>query len=375
MDHLKMPPAWAEIKITGPGDVAIARQLVTEAAERLFCQGRRAKEAVLVASELAQNHLEHHTRNGIIRISGLVLNDTPQLTIASLDEGPGIPDVKEAMKDGFSTSSGLGIGLGTVRRLSDRFHICSMRIGTSPCPDLGADVPFSTVAVAVLLDHEAKTCRDACLLNEETGDFLTSQTDGPDISAMIRPYSGEIYSGDAFYCQDDGRFCRMTLIDATGHGISAAKAAQGVINTLAGLPLYMEPDKVLDAAGEALAGSDGASVHVLVLDRSLSKVLAAGVGNVNCTLYLDGKRRGLVPWPGVLGNGRLVNKGSEIYNFDLDVLCFMYSDGVKPVPDIPSDVVLKPMAADIWAQFFFNPEPSMEDDASLTVWKWRRTKT
>jgi anti-sigma regulatory factor (Ser/Thr protein kinase) len=375
MDHLKTPPVWAEIRITGPGDVAIARQLAAQAAKRLFYSKARSKEAVLVASELAQNHIEHHTRNGLIRISGLILNDTPRLTIASLDEGPGIQDLKEAMKDGFSTSGGLGIGLGTVRRLSDSFHICSTRLGASPCPDIGVNAPFDTVAVSALLDHEAMTCNGVCALNENYDGMPAPPVDKqPDISALIRPYPGETYSGDAFYCRDDGRFCLMALIDATGHGRSAAEAAQRSIDAMAGLPPDADPDKVLDAADKALIGSDGASIHVLVLDRSLLKIKAAGVGNVNCILYLDGERRWPPLQPGVVGNSHLARKGSEVYDFGSDVLCFMYSDGVKPIPDIPSDVALKPVAADIWAQFFFNPEPSMEDDASLVTWKWRITK-
>ncbi|MGQ9811890.1 MAG: ATP-binding protein [Dissulfurimicrobium sp.] len=360
MDHLKTPPVWAEIRITEPGDVAIARQLAAQAAKRLFYSKARSKDAMLVASELAQNHIEHHTRNGLIRINGLILNDAPRLTIASLDEGPGIQDLEEAMKDGFSTSGGLGIGLGTVRRLSDSFHICSTKLGASPCPDIGTNTSFDTVAVSTLLDHG--------------GIHAPPLDKQPDISALIRPYPGETYSGDTFYCRDDGRFCLMALIDATGHGRSAAETAQRSIEAIAGLPPGADPDKVLDAVDKALFGSDGASVHVLVLDRSLLKIKTAGVGNVNCILYLDGERRWPPLQPGVVGNSRLTHKGFDIYEFGSDVLCFMYSDGIKPIPDIPSDVALKSIAADIWAQFFFNPKPSMEDDASLVTWKWRITK-
>lgn len=377
MDYLKTPPVWSEIKITVPGDVAIARRLAAEAAERISFQSSRAKEAVLVASELAQNHLAHNTRNGLIRISGLILKDAPQLTIASLDEGPGIFDVKEAVKDGFSTSGGLGIGLGTVMRLSDKFHICSMKVGTSPCPDLGSDVQFDTVAVSTLIDRKTDIRgAEACPL-EEQNDSLARQpqrNNGPDISALIRPYPGEICSGDAFHCRNDERFCRMTLIDATGHGVSAANVSQRIMDTMSGLSLDMEPDKILETAGDILAGSDGASVHVLLIDRVLSKIKAAGIGNVNGTLYLDGKRHKLISRPGVLGNGRSVLKKSEPYDFSSHILCFIHSDGVKPPPDLAPEIALKPVPSDIWAQLFFSPEPSIEDDASLVVFKWWRTK-
>ena len=47
------------------------------------------------------------------------------------DEGPGIPDLEQAMQDGFSTNRGLGGGLPGVKRLMDEFHITSeMGTGT-----------------------------------------------------------------------------------------------------------------------------------------------------------------------------------------------------------------------------------------------------
>jgi serine/threonine-protein kinase RsbT len=41
------------------------------------------------------------------------------------DQGPGIPDIELAMKDGFTTGSGLGLGLGGAKRLSNEFDIAS----------------------------------------------------------------------------------------------------------------------------------------------------------------------------------------------------------------------------------------------------------
>ncbi len=43
--------------------------------------------------------------------------------VRAIDRGPGIADVEQALQDGFSTSGGLGTGLGAVRRLMDEFHI------------------------------------------------------------------------------------------------------------------------------------------------------------------------------------------------------------------------------------------------------------
>ncbi len=50
------------------------------------------------------------------------------LSIEVTDQGPGIPDIEQAMKDGFTTGGGLGLGLGGAKRLSNEFSIHS-RVG------------------------------------------------------------------------------------------------------------------------------------------------------------------------------------------------------------------------------------------------------
>jgi len=47
------------------------------------------------------------------------------LTLVAADDGPGIPDVEQAMQDGYSTSGGLGLGLPGSRRLMDEFAVAS----------------------------------------------------------------------------------------------------------------------------------------------------------------------------------------------------------------------------------------------------------
>jgi serine/threonine-protein kinase RsbT len=51
------------------------------------------------------------------------------LKLSFLDEGPGIPDLEKALKDGFTTGGGLGLGLGGARRLVNEFEIDSMAGG------------------------------------------------------------------------------------------------------------------------------------------------------------------------------------------------------------------------------------------------------
>jgi len=80
---------------------------------------------VTAASELARNVLVHGG-GGTVLIE--VLNDGLRkgLKLAFQDEGPGIPDVSLAMRDGYTTGGGLGLGLSGAKRLSTDFEIESV---------------------------------------------------------------------------------------------------------------------------------------------------------------------------------------------------------------------------------------------------------
>ena len=80
-------------------------------------------------SELANNLLIHTTKGGTITMIAIKQNGKVGIEIIAEDEGPGIPDLKQAMQDGFSTNRGLGGGLPGVKRLMDEFHITS-EVGT-----------------------------------------------------------------------------------------------------------------------------------------------------------------------------------------------------------------------------------------------------
>ncbi len=77
---------------------------------------------ITAASELARNAVIH---GGGGEVALEMLNDGPRLGIrlTFTDRGPGIPDVQLALKDGYTTAGGLGLGLGGARRLCNEFAI------------------------------------------------------------------------------------------------------------------------------------------------------------------------------------------------------------------------------------------------------------
>jgi len=77
-------------------------------------------------SELANNIFFHASRGGVIRLATITRDGMFGIEVNAEDEGPGIPDLNQAMMDGFSTNGGLGGGLPGVKRLMDEFEISSM---------------------------------------------------------------------------------------------------------------------------------------------------------------------------------------------------------------------------------------------------------
>jgi serine/threonine-protein kinase RsbT len=79
---------------------------------------------VTAASELARNTVDYGG-GGTVEIQVLQDGGRKGLRLIFEDQGPGIPDVEMALKDGFTTGGGLGLGLSGAKRLSNEFEIQS----------------------------------------------------------------------------------------------------------------------------------------------------------------------------------------------------------------------------------------------------------
>lgn len=79
---------------------------------------------VTATSELGRNTLIHGG-GGVMEVELLQDGARRQLRVTFRDEGPGIPDIQRALRDGFTTGNGLGLGLGGARRLVSEFELDS----------------------------------------------------------------------------------------------------------------------------------------------------------------------------------------------------------------------------------------------------------
>ena len=120
-----MTPASREsLPLLTSDHVIIVRQTVRARAIELGFSLVDQTKIVTAASELARNAMTHGG-GGSATIETLTDGMRRGLRITFEDNGPGIADIALAMRDGYSTGGGLGLGLSGAKRLSNEFSIAS----------------------------------------------------------------------------------------------------------------------------------------------------------------------------------------------------------------------------------------------------------
>jgi serine/threonine-protein kinase RsbT len=112
------------VKIRASEDIVRVRQIVREwSIAQRFSLVEQTK-MITAASELARNTLEHGG-GGEVRLEALNDGAKLGLRLTFTDAGPGIADIEQALKDGYSTGTGMGLGLSGSKRLVNDFKIQS----------------------------------------------------------------------------------------------------------------------------------------------------------------------------------------------------------------------------------------------------------
>ena len=114
--------AAGELAIKAEHDIVVARRTVRQAAGQLGFSETDVTRIVTAASEIARN-LYKYAREGVMRWRSIQANGRRGIELQFLDRGPGIPDISLALRDGYSSSKGLGMGLPGAKRLMDDLQI------------------------------------------------------------------------------------------------------------------------------------------------------------------------------------------------------------------------------------------------------------
>jgi serine/threonine-protein kinase RsbT len=112
------------VRLESSEHMVVVRQAVRQLAIGLGFSLVDQTKIVTAASELARNTVQHGGGGTALLET---INDGPRrgLRLTFEDQGPGIADIAQAMKDGFTTGGGLGLGLSGAKRLTNEFAITS----------------------------------------------------------------------------------------------------------------------------------------------------------------------------------------------------------------------------------------------------------
>ncbi|MHB8469401.1 MAG: ATP-binding protein [Gaiellaceae bacterium] len=115
-------PRSETLPLLSDQDVVRARRRVREEAVRLGFGSANQAKLLTAASELARNAIVYGG-GGTLTIEAFSGAGTDKLQLTFEDRGPGIRDVELALRDGYTSGGGLGVGLGGSRRLVDEFEL------------------------------------------------------------------------------------------------------------------------------------------------------------------------------------------------------------------------------------------------------------
>ena len=120
-------PKAETLTIATSADIVRVRQAVRQMAVELKFSLIDQTKIVTAASEIARNTLDYGG-GGTMEMEALEAFNRQGLRLIFSDNGPGIPDLELALKDGYTTGGGLGMGLGGTKRLMNEFEVVS-RVG------------------------------------------------------------------------------------------------------------------------------------------------------------------------------------------------------------------------------------------------------
>jgi serine/threonine-protein kinase RsbT len=116
-------PAVAErLEVRSDDDIVRARRSARELAVTAGLRLVDQTKLITAVSELARN-MTRYAGGGMVEMSVLSDGGRRGVRAAFMDQGPGIPDVEAAMRNGYTTGTGLGLGLGGAKRLVQEFEI------------------------------------------------------------------------------------------------------------------------------------------------------------------------------------------------------------------------------------------------------------
>lgn len=318
--------------MSGAGE---ARRIAAKLAEELQFGESDVGRVALVVTEAATN-IARHAGRGEILLRRTAMDASAGVEILALDNGPGMTNVAECMRDGFSTAGSLGVGLGAISRLSTTFDIFS--------------TPGHGTALLSRIVVRPKTSLEPRLV----------------WGAVCVPMRGEEVSGDAWAVNEAPGRSTLLVVDGVGHGphaFDAAQQARALFHRRSGAG----PESFLRALDQALRGTRGAAAMAVDISWPGREMRYAGVGNIAGMLLPPGQKgSGLVSHPGMLGQAT-----GHVHEYTCrwpdNALLVVHSDGLSNRWDLATYPGLSQRNPSLIAGVLYRDFHTRKDDVVVLV--------
>ena len=320
-----------------PTQVGEARRGSVLLAGRLDFDETTCGRLALVVTELCTN-LVRHAQGGRLLVAVREGPAGDEIELLAVDRGPGMDDVEHCLRDGVTTSTTPGTGLGAVRRLSNEFAAFSA-------------APGGTVVLARIAPRRIGAPRPAI------GRFSHG--------AVSVPAAGETRCGDAWALVQREGLASVLVVDGLGHGPEAETAALACVEAF-GLGPFDPPSATLARADAGMRKTRGASAAIARLDADARSVTFCGAGNIAARLTSGVGDRSFLCQNGTLGL-QLPSLEDVTEAWPDHALCVVHSDGVPGRWDLRKVPGLLQCDPALIAAWLIRDHIGGRDDATVIV--------
>lgn len=257
-------------------------------------------ELDLILAEITSN-LHKYTKDGEILVGHFNKGDEDYIELISIDNGPGIADLQRVMSDGFSSSNTMGHGLGSIKRLSDKFEVYSHK-------------GWGTILLSRVYKVKPEKKRREKL--------------AVTVNAVVVAKPSEVTSGDGFYFKTTNQYVKLLVADGLGHGPEANKAVNEAVKVFKQCP-HHSPTEIIRYIHPEVRKTRGLVGTVVVFDLENRQIEIAGVGNISAKLLGGVVQKAHLAYNGIIGHNipnTMNDQVAAFADFNQLILC---SDGIR----------------------------------------------
>lgn len=294
----------------------------------------------IIVSEITSN-LHKHAVGGEILVGLFKEKENQYVEMISIDNGPGIREPYKMIEDGFSSANTMGIGLGSIKRLSNQFDLYSMN-------------DWGTIILTRVYN---KTVEQDLLLTPKVT-----------IRPLVVTMPGQIKSGDGTYYTETPQHFKLLVADGLGHGEEANFAVIEAVKAFKECTDH-SPSEILKYIHEAIRKTRGIVCSMVVFDFESNIWKMAGVGNISTRMSNFLRIKNQMSYNGIIGHNMLnviINHETKLEDYNQVTLC---SDGINPRWDMAKFTGIGRCDLSIQAAAIYKDFAGKTDDMSVVIAK------